>query len=95
MKESLVSVMVPIYNAERYLHQCLNSIQTQTYKNLEVILINDGSTDKSQEICEQYCKNDRRYSMYSIPNSGPGGGEITHYRKYLANFFALLMRMIG
>ena len=46
-----ISVIVPIYNVEKYLKQCLDSIINQTYKNLEIILVNDGSTDKSGSIC--------------------------------------------
>ena len=50
---NLISVVVPVYNAEKYLHLCIESIITQTYKEIEIILINDGSTDKSGEICEK------------------------------------------
>lgn len=50
--KSLVSVIVPIYNVEKYLARCVDSIINQTYKNLEIILVDDGSTDKSSEICD-------------------------------------------
>ena len=50
----MISVIVPVYNAEEYLEECLESIKNQTYTNIEVILINDGSTDGSKEICEKY-----------------------------------------
>ena len=49
----LISVIVPVYNVEEYLEECLDSIQCQTYKNIEVILVNDGSTDLSKDICEK------------------------------------------
>ena len=52
----LVSIIVPVYNVENYLEECLQSIEKQTYKNLEVILVNDGSTDLSYSICEKYAK---------------------------------------
>ena len=58
MSESLISIIVPIYNAQPYLEQCLNSIVGQTYKNLEIILLNDGSTDDSDDhpqFCWQRC----------------------------------------
>ena len=51
-----VSVIVPIYNVEQYLHQCIDSIIGQSFNNLEIILVNDGSTDKSGDICEEYAK---------------------------------------
>lgn len=55
-RNSLISVIVPVYNVEKYLPQCLNSIINQTYENLEIILINDGSTDNSGNICDEYAK---------------------------------------
>lgn len=67
----LLSVIVPVYNAEKYLPKCLDSIRNQTYEDIEVILINDGSTDNSENICEHYVKNDRRFILYNITNSGP------------------------
>lgn len=65
-----VSIIIPIYNAERYLKECLDSIAKQHYKNFEVILINDGSLDKSQTICEERCMNDRRFKLVNQKNSG-------------------------
>ncbi|WP_051993301.1 glycosyltransferase [Liquorilactobacillus sucicola] len=67
----LVSVIIPIYNAAVYLEQCLTSIQEQTYKELEVLLINDGSTDNSQSICNHFCRKDSRFSLVNITNQGP------------------------
>ena len=55
--EKKVSVIVPVYNAEKYLKECVDSIVNQTYNNFEVILVNDGSTDNSRNICEEYEKN--------------------------------------
>ena len=56
----LVSVIVPVYNVEKYLKRCLESIINQTYKELEIILVDDGSKDESGKICEQYGKIDKR-----------------------------------
>ena len=56
MMSELVSVVVPVYNCEKYLERCLSSIFAQTYKNIDVICINDGSTDNSLEICEIWAK---------------------------------------
>lgn len=68
----LISVVVPIYNVELYLKQCIESIIHQTYKNLEIILIDDGSTDKSKKICDQYVNIDKRIQVYHKKNSGLG-----------------------
>ena len=56
--EPLISVIVPVYNVAAYLPRCVDSILAQTYENLEILLVDDGSTDDSGEICEQYAKKD-------------------------------------
>ena len=56
MSESLISVIIPVYNAEKYLYRCLHSLIHQTYRKLEIIIVDDASPDKSGEICEQYAK---------------------------------------
>lgn len=66
----LISVIVPIYNGEQFLNQCIESIISQTYKNLEIILINDGSTDRTLAICKDYQKHDKRIKIISQKNSG-------------------------
>lgn len=66
----LVSIIVPIYNTEKYLAECLDSLINQTYKNLEIICVNDGSTDNSLKILEQYAKRDNRIKIYSQENKG-------------------------
>ena len=66
----LVSIIVPVYNCELYLKQCLDSIQNQTYRNIEVIIVNDGSTDKSLEIINSY--HDRRFKVFSIERRSVG-----------------------
>lgn len=68
----LISIIVPIYNVEKYLHKCVDSILHQTYWNLEVILVNDGSTDQSGEICEDYLKKDSRIIVLHKKNGGQG-----------------------
>ena len=66
----MISVIVPVYNVEKYLEECLDSIQNQTYSDIEVILVNDGSTDKSKEICGKYCKQDNRFQLLNQENQG-------------------------
>lgn len=66
----LVSVIVPIYNAEVYLRQCLDSIIGQSFKNIEILLINDGSTDSSPTICDEYAQLDQRVRVFHKPNGG-------------------------
>ncbi len=69
-RKDLISVIVPVYNVEKYLSNCLDSIINQTYKNLEIILIDDGSTDKSSNICDKYAKKDRRIKVIHKENGG-------------------------
>lgn len=66
-----LSVIIPIYNAEKDLNRCVKSVLNQTYKNIEVILIDDGSTDKSSEICDFWKHKDNRVSVYHLKNEGP------------------------
>lgn len=66
----MISVVVPVYNVETYLVECLDSIQNQTYTDFEVILVNDGSTDGSQAICERYCQADKRFRLINQSNQG-------------------------
>lgn len=66
----IISIIVPIYNSEKYLPECIKSILNQTYKNIEIILINDGSTDNSLKICKNYSKIDNRIKKLDKLNSG-------------------------
>lgn len=79
---ALVSVIVPIFNAEKYIQRCINSILNQTYQSIEVILIDDGSSDSSKKLCD-YFRADRRINVYSQLNRGPlatrvAGVELCH-----------------
>ena len=68
--EELISVIVPVYNAEAYIERCVESIQKQTYTNFELILINDGSVDSSLEICKLLASQDERIIVLERPNGG-------------------------
>lgn len=69
-ENKMISVIVPVYNAEPYLERCINSIVNQTYQNLEILLIDDGSTDKSGIICDLYHKKDTRVKVIHKKNGG-------------------------
>ena len=68
--QQIISVIVPIYNAEIYLARCIESLIHQTYPSLQIILVNDGSTDNSLSIAKQYAAQDRRVEVYSQTNKG-------------------------
>lgn len=70
MKDPLVSIVIPVYNAEKYLVRCLESVAGQTYRNLQIILVDDGSRDRSGAICREWAARDRRMEYVRIPNSG-------------------------
>ena len=70
MNNELISIVVPIYNVEKYLKECVDSILTQTYQNLEIILVDDGSTDNSGKICNEYLNKDSRIKVFHKSNGG-------------------------
>ena len=70
MNNELISIIIPVYSAEKYLRQCLDSIINQTYTNFEVLLVNDGSTDSSGMICQEYVENDSRFRYFEKENGG-------------------------
>jgi hypothetical protein len=83
MGNELISIIVPIYNVENYLRQCLDSIQNQTYKKFECIMVNDGSTDSSQQLAEEYLT-DSRFKLINQSNKGLSGARntgINHIRE--------------
>lgn len=69
-EKKLISVMVPVYNVAPYITNCLESLIHQTYTNLEIILVDDGSTDNSLEICQEYAKKDKRIKVIHKENGG-------------------------
>ena len=70
MNNCKISVIITIYNMEQYLDKCIQSVINQTYKNLEIILVNDGSTDKSFNICKKYAISDNRVVVVNKNNEG-------------------------
>ena len=65
-----ISIIVPIYNSEKFLAQCIESVLAQHYQGFELLLVDDGSTDTSLEICKQYAKLDSRIKVYHLKNGG-------------------------
>ena len=70
MNKPLISVIIPVYNVERYLHQCVKSVINQSFSNIEIILVNDGSTDSSGAICDEYLVLDQRIKVIHQKNGG-------------------------
>ena len=70
VKEPLVSIIIPVYNVELYLEECMKSILRQTYANLDIILVDDGSKDKSPEMCDKYAREDTRVQVVHKENGG-------------------------
>lgn len=70
MEEKKISLIIPVYNAQRTLERCIESALAQSYKNLEIILVNDGSTDRSGEICDSYAEKDKRIKVIHKQNGG-------------------------
>ena len=65
-----ISIIVPVYNVDGYLERCIESIQSQTMKDLEILLVDDGSTDASGAICDRYAEADSRIRVLHKPNGG-------------------------
>lgn len=70
MKQPLVSIIVPVYNGERTIERCLRSIQNQSYPNIEVLIVNDGSTDHTEKVIQKYAASDKRFRYIRKENSG-------------------------
>ncbi len=90
LKTPLVSVLVPIYNVERYLETCLDSILGQTLDDFEAILINDGSTDGSRDIVQRYLDLDKRFSVIDKENSGYGASMNMGLERARGTYVAIL-----
>lgn len=69
-KDSLISIIIPVYNVEKYIEQCLNSIKVQSYENFEVIIVNDDSQDNTESICKKIAQSDVRFRYFSKENGG-------------------------
>ena len=90
MLNDTVSIIVPIYNKEKYLEKCLDSILGQTYRDLEIILVDDGSQDGSLEICRKYAEKNERIHVYAKKNGGVASARNLGLEKSQGSFLAFV-----
>lgn len=90
MKDDLVSIITPLYNGERFLAETIESVLAQTYPNWEMIIINDGSKDRSLEIATSYAEKDERIHVFSQPNGGSAAARNNGIRRAEGRYIALL-----
>ena len=90
MQDSLVSIITPLYNGEKYLAQTIESVLAQTYKEWEMIIINDGSTDQGEQLARSYAQKDDRIQVYSQENAGSAAARNNGIRRAKGRYIALL-----
>ncbi len=79
-QKEIISIIVPIYNAEKYLDKCISSIVSQTYQNLQIILVDDGSADNSGKMCDEWVKKDQRIEVIHKKNAGVSAARNSRFR---------------
>lgn len=90
MSNEKISIIVPCYNVENYIVKCINSIKEQTYNNLEVLMINDGSKDSTEDIIKEMIKNDNRFSYYYKENGGSSDARNYGLEKYTGEYVCFI-----
>ena len=90
IKEPLVSIIIPVYNVEQYLSECMESVLKQTYTNLEILLVDDGSTDSSPKICDKYASQDFRVKVIHKKNGGPMSACLMGIREAAGEYLAFM-----
>ena len=86
----IISVIIPVYNVEKYLSECLDSVINQTYKNLQIIIVDDGSTDFSGKICDVYAEKDNRITVVHQKNAGAGAAKNTGLELIDGDYFSII-----
>ena len=87
----LISVIIPVYNVQQYLRECVSSVLAQVYSNLEIILIDDGSTDESGKLCDEFALSDERISVSTKPMAVRAEQGITELSTAMVTGFCLLI----
>ena len=95
MTEEKISIIIPVYKVEEYLETCLDSVLAQTYQNLEILLVDDGSPDRCGEICDRYAQKDKRIRVIHKKNEGVAGRGIRRWSLQAATISALWTVMTG
>lgn len=90
MTEKIISVIIPVYNAEKYLDKCLSSVKNQTFSDFEVIMVDDGSTDGSADICRKFVDEDSRFKYFYKENGGGGSARNKGIEKATGNYIAFI-----
>lgn len=90
MKQPLISIIIPVYNVEQYLDECMESVLNQTYTNLEVVLVDDGSGDNSPKMCDEYAIKDKRVRVIHKENGGPMSACIAGVEKAQGEYLAFM-----
>lgn len=90
MKQPLISIIIPVYNVEQYLDECMESVLNQTYINLEVVLVDDGSGDNSPKMCDEYAMKDKRVRVIHKENGGPMSACIAGVEKAQGEYLAFM-----
>lgn len=88
--QPLISVIIPVYNAEKYIKKCLETLINQTYSNLEIICVDDGSTDHSVELLEMYAKKDDRIKIFTQKNAGPAAARNLALKKVTGEYISFV-----
>lgn len=90
-----ITLIVPVYNVEKWLPQCMDSLVGQTLKDIEILCINDGSTDHSLDVLESYAAKDQRIRVISQQNAGQGAARNRGIREAKGAYVGFVVRMIG
>ena len=94
LENEKVSIIIPVYKVEAYIRDCLDSVCAQTHKNLEIILIDDGSPDQSGQICDEYAGRDERIQVIHMENAGVSAARNTGIDLATGTCLILWIRMI-
>lgn len=90
----MISVVIPVYNVDKYITDCLESIVSQTFSEWEVVMVNDGSSDRSVEICKSFCERDSRFRVLEQENRGVSAARNTGIDACRGEYIFLWMQMI-